>query len=159
MPRRSLKSVLTAFLHALDESRRLASDAHLWASPPVGGKRPTISRQRRDSMTELAFLRAFLAWEAFLAESFVLYLAGHRPPRGRAPKRYTFPPSLKSATDWVVPEGREYAEWTGVSTVITRAQRFFEHGRPYADVLANNRNALSESKTIRNSIAHASATA
>jgi hypothetical protein len=110
-------------------------------------------------MTELAFLRAFLAWEAFLAESFVLYIAGHRPPRGRTPKRYTFPPSLKTATDWVIPEGREYAEWTAVSAVITRAQRFFEHGGPYAEVLANNRNTLSESKIIRNAIAHASATA
>ena len=118
-----------------------------------------ISQRRSDWMIELAFLRAFLAWEVFLADSFVLYVAGHKPARGRAPKRYTFPPSLKTAGEWLIPEHRQYAEWNDVSTVITRSERFFEHGRPYAEVLRNHRHALSESKTIRNCIAHASSNA
>ena len=60
-------------------------------------------------MTELAFFRAFLGWEVFLEESFILYLAGQKPSRGRAPYRYTFPPNQKTAMDWLVPEGRPYA--------------------------------------------------
>lgn len=110
-------------------------------------------------MTELAFFRAFLAWETFLEESFVLYLAGQKPARGRSPHRYTFPPDLQTATQWVIPEGQDYATWTGASLVSRRAERFFKHGWPYAPVLRRVQNALDESRVLRNAIAHASANA
>lgn len=158
MARRSLKTSLSAFLHAIDESRRLAADAHSWASPGAGIRRPMISRQRRDSMTELAFLRAFLAWEMFLEESFVLYLVGLKPPRGRRPKRYAFPPNVRIAAEWVIPEGSwDHAKWTTVDKVCKRAERFFVNGGPFAVILKSNQNTLNESKTIRNAIAHMSA--
>ena len=107
-------------------------------------------------MTEHAFLHSFLAWETFLEESFVLYLAGQNPPRGRAPHRYVFPPNLQMATEWVVPEGRDYATWTIATHVANRAQRFFRDGRPYTPVLRNNQNTFDELRILRNAIAHAS---
>jgi len=160
MPRRSLKASLSAIVRSLNESRRLATDAYNWASPGPSGKRPMISSQRRDSMTELAFLRAFLAWETFLEESFVLYLAGQKPPRGRPPHRYTFPPSVKVAMEWVIPEGgKEFATWTVPLRVSERAERFFRGGSPFAPVLKSHQNALDDSRFLRNAIAHASASA
>jgi hypothetical protein len=110
-------------------------------------------------MTEMAFLRAFLAWETFLEESFVLYLSGQKPPRGRPAHRYTYPPNVKLATDWLIPEGRRYADWTNALIVAGRAERFFRSGWPFAPVLHSHHNALDESRILRNAIAHTSVSA
>jgi hypothetical protein len=153
---RQLRTVLADLLRSLQESRRLASDAYQWSLP---GARPHISRSRRDHLTEMAFLRAFLAWEVFVEESFVLYLLGQRAPRGRAPFRYAFPPNQRAAMDWVVPEGRAYAGWTVPAHVTNRAERFFRGGRPFAQVLRGNQSLLEETRIIRNAIAHRSMSA
>jgi hypothetical protein len=155
MPRRNLRTTLTAFIRTLNEGRRFAAEAYSWASR-TPGHRPTISVRRRNSITEHAFLHSFLAWEAFLEESFVLYLSGQRPPRGRAPQRYSFPPNIQIAMDWVVPEGKDYAMWTIANHVANRAERFFRHGAPYASVLRGNQNTLDELRILRNAIAHSS---
>src|SRR5208337_1094296 len=105
------------------------------------------------------FLRAFLAWEVFVEESFILYLSGQNPPRGRSPNRFAFPPNLKTAMEWVVPEGRPYAGWTVPAHVTNRAERFFRDGRPFADVLRANQHSLEEARIIRNAIAHKSMSA
>jgi len=109
-------------------------------------------------MTELAFLRGFLAWETLLEESFILYLLGQKPPRGRAPHRYAFPPNQRAAMDWVA-EGRSYARWTVATDVSRRAERVFRDGRPFAPVLRGNQNMLEEARIIRNAIAHESMSA
>jgi len=151
--RRQLRSVLNEFSRSLQECRQISVDAYNWSLP---GANPHISRARRDNMTEMAFLRAFLAWEVFVEESFILYLAGQNAPRGRPPNRYAFPPNFKTAMEWVVPEGRQYAGWTVPSHVSNRAERFFRDGRPFASVLRSNQNVLEETRTIRNAIAHKS---
>jgi len=110
-------------------------------------------------MVELAFFSAFLAWEDFLEETFILYLMGYKPPRGQVPKRYTFPPNLQIAGKWLIPEGKHFAEWTNCQTVCERAERFFRKGWPYADVLRSKQNNFDESKHIRNAIAHRSGSA
>jgi hypothetical protein len=156
---RTRQTVLAEFLRSLQECKSLAADAYLWSLPHAHGARPYIKRERRDSMTELAFLRAFLAWEVFLEKSFVLHLLGQKPPRGRAPYRYTFPPDQRTAMDWLVPEGRPYANWTGAAAVRTRAERYFRGGGHYAGVLSSNQNVLDETQTIRNAIAHESMSA
>jgi hypothetical protein len=107
-------------------------------------------------MIEIAFLRAFLAWEVFIEQSFILYLCGQKAPRGRAPRRYAFPPKQETAHLWVIPERRSFAEWTDPQDVSGRAERFFRDGRPFAPILRGNLNLLGEAKTIRNSIAHTS---
>lgn len=157
MSRRSLKATFNAFIRTVNEGKHLVADAYSWASPGNHGRRPLISLHRRNSMTEHAFLHSFLAWETFLEESFVLYLAGQKPPRGRAPHRYAFPPNLQVAMEWVVPEGRDYATWTIAMHVANRAQRFFRGGWPYTPVLRSNQSALEELRILRNAIAHASA--
>lgn len=156
MARRSLNTVRKGFLQNLKDSRQLAIDAYRWSIASHGARSPLISRQRRDSLTELAFFRAFLAWEAFLEESFILYLVGQLPPRGRAPQRYAFPPNQQAAMDWVIPEGRPFAEWTDTNKVSSRAERFFRTGRPFAPVLRSNQNVLEDARTLRNAIAHSS---
>lgn len=159
MAQRQLRSTLSDFAQSLQECRQLSADAHVWSVPGAYGVRPYISRRRRDYMTEMAFLRAFQSWEVFVEESFILYLWGRKPPRGRAPKRYAYPPDHKTAAEWVIPEGRDYAQWTHVKYVCERAERFFKGGRPYGPVLSGNQNLLDEARIIRNAIAHKSASA
>lgn len=156
MARRKLGAVLHDFSRSVEGCRQLAADAWAWSAPGAKGSRPAISPHRRDSMVELAFLRAFLAWETFLEESFILYLSGERPPRGRAPRRYAFPPNQRAAMEWVIPEGRRYARWTVAAEVSTRAERFFRDGRPFASVLRPNQSVLDEARLIRNAVAHES---
>lgn len=160
MAQRKVSTVLAQFLRGIRECERIATDAYDWSLPIAGAAtRPYISRRRRDSMTEMAFLRAFLAWEAFVEESFVLYLIGQRPPRGRAPRRHAFPPNHRTATEWVIPEGRHYASWTIPQHVTARAERFFYNGHPFAPVLRGNQSVLDEARIIRNAIAHESLSA
>ena len=159
MAHRKLHTVLGSCVRSMRECRTLAADAYRWSSPALPGQGPSISTKRRDSMTELAFLRAFLAWEAFLERSFVLYLSGQRPPRGRAPHRYAFPPNQAAAKEWVLPESRAYAEWTVATKVSARAERFFRDGRPFAPLLRGNQHLLDEARVIRNAITHESESA
>ncbi len=160
MAQRKLRTVLADFSRSFQECRRLAADAYLWSLPGAHGARPYISERRRDSLIELAFLRAFLAWETFLEQSFILYLTGQQPPRGRAPRRYAFPPNPRVAVVWLKPEsGRDYVDWTIATIVSVRAERFFQAGRPFASVLRGNQNVLDDARLIRNAIAHESASA
>ena len=158
MAPRRLPTVLADFARGLQECRQLAADAHLWSLPGPTPGRPLISQKRRDQLAEMAFLRAFMAWECFVEESFILYLIGQLPPRGRPPKRYAFPPNHRTAMDWVVPESRPYARWTNAAEVSGRAERFFEAGRPFSPVLRRNLNTLEEVRIIRNAVAHSSLT-
>jgi hypothetical protein len=153
-PRR-LHHVLAQCQSALVDCRKLAADAHRWWLP---GSRPHISRKHRDWMVEVAYLRSFLALEAFLEETFILYSLGHKAPRGRPPYRFTFPPNKKSANDWVQSENRPHTSWDA-NAVRRRAGRFFRNGDPFESVLSGQQSALEEARTIRNSIAHDSSEA
>jgi len=158
MAQRQLKTVLVAFKTRLNESRKLSIDVHKFIGG-VGAKALGAKTNHRELITELAFLRAFLAWEAFLEQSFILYLVGSRPPRGLAPQRYYLPPNQKLAKEWVVPEGQRYADWTDASRVRERSERFFRDGKPYSPVLKSHSNVLTESVTLRNAIVHGSMSA
>lgn len=105
-------------------------------------------------MIDLAYLKAYLAWEVFLEESFLLYALGKRPPRGAGPQRFAFPPTRREAREWLIGEGR-FARWD-VGSVKNRARRFFRGGRPYVGALQASTHALEQAATIRNAVAHRS---
>lgn len=149
-----LLQALNSFDRSIAEARKLANDAYSWSLV-----RPTLRGMtigRRDVMTELAFLRAFLAWEQFIEDVFILYMYGHKPPRGRAPTRLAFPPNLEAARDWVLPEDRSYASWEDAGRVIKRSARFFKHGEPFTTPLRANQSVFKEIVKLRNAVAHRS---
>jgi hypothetical protein len=152
VPQRQPHRALTELRKTLHDCMRLAADANRWSA---AGSRPRISRKRSESMMELAFFRAYLAWEAFLEESFVCYLLGMAAPRRSAPKRFTFPPSRREAKAWLVPEGRRYTSWDS-NAVRSRSQRYFRGGKPFHAALSSHQNALDQTKIVRNAIAHQS---
>ncbi len=157
MPAPRLRTALTSFTRSIREARELATDAQQWATPPHPGGPGQITPSRRDTLTEMAFLRALTSWEIFLEETFLLYLLGHRPPKGPPPRRYGFPPTPDAAMEWCT-EGRPFARWN-VSDVTRRANRWFKDGRPYTQVLRGHQSRLDQLVIIRNAIAHKSSSA
>jgi hypothetical protein len=157
MAARRLVTALNTFARALKEAKDLAYDARQWAVPPAPGSRAQITTQRRDLLTEIAFLRAFTGWEIFLEETFLLYLLGHQPPKGPPPRRYGFPQDKSAASEWCS-DGKEYAKWNSMD-VRRRANRWFKDGRPFTPALQSQQSRLDQLVTIRNAIAHESSAA
>lgn len=155
MPPLQLKSALTDFQQTITACTRLAGDARKWSMPGAPQK---LSRSRRDSLIELAFLRSFLAWEGFIEDSFILYMLGKLPPKGKAPVRFVLPPT-RPAAHTLAAGGRAYAKWDDSQDVVSLAERFFRGGVPYAGVLRSKQQLLQDVKTIRNACAHDSTSA
>ena len=160
MAHRKLSTVLATLTKRLNQTERLVAAADKWnrAAPAFPKGVPKFTEHHKDMVTEMAFFRAFLAWEAFLEESFVLYVWGKGPPRGNPPRcRFASPATRKLAEELLIPEGRKYADWSSVQNVTRRAERFLENGEPYCPVLRLQQSKLEEIETVRNTIAHASA--
>lgn len=156
---RKLNTVLASLNRRLSQIERLTIAAERWnraaARFPWGV--PKFTQRHRDMIVELAFLKAFLAWEAFLEESFVLYVWGKPPPRGAPPKCIYQPPRNRQLVEQlIVPEGKDYVDWTNVNIVTTRAMRFFAGGEPYSRTLRPHQSFLDNMRFIRNAIAHSS---
>lgn len=139
----------------LRRTEALASAAQQWTllSTPEGI--PRFSTDHMHLVTELAFLRSFLAWEVFLEESFVLFLLGKRAPKARPANRKVVPRSRTVAMQLMKGE-RDWADWTVPSTVLHRAERFFDQGEPFSSVLKDQQSKLEDIKCIRNALAHSS---
>lgn len=154
MAHNSLHTVLAALVGNLDETERLAANTDKWMliTPPKGI--PRFSSRHREVVIELAFFRAFLAWEVFLEESFVLYLLGKTPPAGKTPVRYVVPPNRAMAERLLVPEDRSYARWNIAIKVADRAERCFRDGRPFSPALKSRTSMFNEMRVLRNAIAH-----
>ena len=156
MPHSKLVTILRALKNKLDKVERFAIAARRWAYPAKQAVVPKFTIYHKDLVIEMAFLRAYSAWESFLEESFILYLWGKSPPLGTGPRRYANPPTRKIAERLVLSEGRDYADWSEAQNVVKRAERFFEEGQPYSDALRSQQSRLQDIKTIRNAIAHSS---
>jgi hypothetical protein len=151
----SLRTVLVDLTRNLNETEKLAAAAHQWISVsfPTGVTR--FSLRHREIVTGLAFFQAFLAWEAFLDESFTLYLWGKRPPTGRPPRRLYMPATRNEATRLIVGE-RSYTDWTKISELQHRAKIYFKSGEPYKSAFTGQKEIFTEMSDIRNAIAHSS---
>jgi hypothetical protein len=106
-------------------------------------------------LLELAFLRVFLAWEAFLEESFILYLLGRAGPKHFLPNRLATPPTRKSAI-LLTTGGLRYVDWADADQVRKRAARFFKNGRPYEKAICIRIGILENMHVLRNALVHRS---
>lgn len=114
-----------------------------------------VSRIQIEIITELAFLRIFIAWENFLEESFVRYAVGAESPSGYRPTRLIEPKNMSHALD-LISSGREYVIWNSASEIISRAERYFREGEPFKNAIQGASSDLNDMNTIRNRIAHKS---
>ena len=108
-------------------------------------------------LVESAFLRLFVAWEAFLESTFVNYMLGTQSLQGNVLQRYVSPRNVDHAHSMVV-GGMRYADWSTPDVVRKLAKLFFDGGEPYETVLAQIHADLLDLKTVRNAAAHLSST-
>lgn len=141
----SLVHVLRDFEKQVDSSKDLISKV----------KNLGLTRIGIEIITELAFLRIFIAWENFLEASFIRYLVGARSPSKYRPRRLISPRNMSHALD-ILSSDREIINWNSASLVILRAERCFREGEPYKNAIQAATLDLNDMNTIRNRIAHKS---
>jgi hypothetical protein len=120
---------------------------------------PKFSLRHRETVTRLAFLQVFLAWEAFLEESFILYLLGKKPPIGPQPKRLDYRPTTRKQAFRYIVGDRNYADWTKIGDLRDRSKKYFVLGKPFTDAFIGEQINFEEMAVIRNAIAHSSTAA
>lgn len=106
-----------------------------------------------ETLHEFAYLRVFLAWEAFLEQTFFRYLCGYRNTVGQETIRNpSYCATLTDAENAVLGE-RDYVLWHNPQKVVSRAQTFFVRGR-HEQVIRSNQARLELFAKVRHRIAH-----
>ena len=104
-------------------------------------------------LNELRFVRATLAWEEFVEQSFVCYLRGSRSVLGHAYMlAQPVAPNLVAALSLAIGPA-PYGKWLNERWTLTRASHLFVGTHPYI-VLASP--SFPEIRAIRNRIVHRS---
>src|SRR6266850_3459596 len=108
---------------------------------------------RVELLYELAFLRIYASWEAFLEESFFRYLCGFSSRFGQSSMvRGRYFPNLSDAQRSVL-SGHRYLLWHSVDQVARRCSRHMRACR-HEIVLSSNRARLENLGAIRHRIVH-----
>lgn len=158
MANKSLGTLRSSAIASLDDSVELTARAETWHARLRHNKTARMTNSHFNQLIELAFLRTFLTWEAFLEEAFTLYLLGNATSGGYQPFKYVAPVDRQHAGDLMLAEAR-HVDWTAPDRVIQRANRFFKSGGPFVTGIRPRIQVLNNMKTIRNAITHASSDA
>ncbi len=145
--------VLHDLTQDINQANRLVDASIRWHNRGSINGLPQFTLNYVDLVVEMAYLKSFLAWEEFLQESFVLYLLGKVSPSGYRPTCCISPRNRNHALD-ITRNGRSYADWTAVNSIVDRAGIFFNRGEPFSNSLRPKTNLFDEMKTIRNALAH-----
>ena len=151
--RLSVIAAFDLFNRRKDISVQLVNKAHREDSRG----RYILSAEQRRAITEYAFLRLFIAWEAFIEESFLKYSVGVASCRGNIVIRILNPQSEEHAYS-IIRGGKAFIEWSNVDIIRPAAKLIFHDGGPFETPLSSILQSINEAKTIRNSIAHISRT-
>ena len=103
---------------------------------------------------ELAYLRAFAAWEQFLEEGFLRYLCGYSAGHGQerlAGGAYYGTLELAKAA---VYGNQQYILWHNPQRIVQRANQFFSQTR-HGAVIGSMQGRIQSFAAIRHRIAHA----
>lgn len=153
MANRTLGSLLASSVKEFEGAIQLTARANVWQGHLQHFHAARFKKEHYAQIVELALMKAFLTWEGFLEESFILYLLGKASPTGYAPVRHATPMNRQHAVELVASDAR-HTDWTAPSRVVSRATRFFKGGRPFVSVIRPQTNLLDNLKTIRNALSH-----
>jgi len=109
-----------------------------------------------NQLNELRFVRATLAWEEFVEQSFICYLRGSRSVLGHSYSLSTpVAPNLVAALALAIGPA-SYGKWLNERWTLGRASALFVGTHPY---IALSSPAFPEIRAIRNRIVHRSESA
>jgi hypothetical protein len=107
-------------------------------------------------ISELAFLRIYMAWEMLLEDSFTRFMCGASSLSGSRPRCYVKPRNIDHARELLIGPKLRYADWSDAQLVIERAELIFAGGKPFALPVRAALAELNDMRIIRNCIAHRS---
>lgn len=162
MPGRPPKTahVRESFLAASSSSRELVKAISGLSGINPSSQCPRLHTEQARRVVELAFLGLVSAWEEFLEQSFVRYLAGATADQGYAPDlRMGKASDIAHAYHLVSGDpnfdpARNYAKFGDPKWVIAISKNYFALGAPYATVLHANIEPLQHAVKLRNRVAH-----
>lgn len=156
MPRQ-MPPLRAAFHRQVAEAMRLAEIGEIARAQASAGSQ--IRRQlhpgRVQLLYELAFLRMFLAWEAFLEQAFLRYLCGYASRHGTAvPQAGVSLSRTLADAEATVLRGRNFVLWHSPSQVLGRCQQMFG-SCPIETVVRSSTARLEAFAAVRHRIVHA----
>lgn len=154
MARRRLSLVLDDFLSSIDQVVALHSLFNILYRDSSVDPSYRLKTHQFYFLVSSLYLRAFLAWEQLVEESFLLYIMGRRSPRGyEAPRKIQQRITHSHAISLVQGTGK-YPRWADLGAIIRVSKSFFVGGRPFANKLKPKTNLLNDMRTTRNACAH-----
>ena len=116
--------------------------------------RRNLHPARIELLYELAYLRIFVSWEAFLEQVFLRYLCGHVSARGPVVLA-TGISAIRTIADAeaAVLGNRRFVLWHDPQKVIARSKRFFTKC-PIETIVLSNATRLEHLASVRHRITH-----
>ena len=152
--------VLRSFLAASRSARDIVSAVSEVAAINPNTTGPRLHPEQARRVVELAFLGLVSAWEEFLEQSFVRYLAGAKSGSDyAAPLRLGSASCIKHAYQLISgdPEydpARNYSRFGEPKWVIAISRNYMAQGSPYATKLHPSLEILNAAVRLRNRVAH-----
>lgn len=155
MAQNKVEAVLNGFTSEVNKAYKLIMYSSHWNELRRGTTIPSFSKSHFESIIELSYLKAYLSWERFLEEAFLLLLLGQAPNPKTQLIRYAVPRNRKHAIEFVM-QGKDFIDWASPEEIRVRANLFFKNGRPFDKPISSITHQLKNMKTIRNAITHSS---
>lgn len=149
-------------LRSLSSAKKLVESVQKVGAIHPNTKGPRLHTEHVRRVIELAFLGIVSAWEEFLEQVFVRYLAGAKSDSGYSPTlRVGKAIDIGHAYHIVSadPEydpAKLYLRFGEPGWTVSVAKIYFEGGRPFAPALTDNKDRLMDAMKLRNRVAHAS---
>lgn len=121
---------------------------------PRSFTRAHLTPARLESLYEMAYLRMFVSWEAYLEQVFLRYLCGYSSRYGTAPLNsgISYFSTLANAENALYGNSA-FLLWHNPSTVADRSRQFFRLGT-IENVVSSSTARLNALAAIRHRIAH-----
>lgn len=144
------------FAQRVNESLQIVSSSEtLWlTAPPASVVRRQLKASQMEALYESVYLRIFSAWESFVEDVLVRFMAGHETP-GHRPTRVSSCPRLSSVTSARVYlyGNKDYLLWHNPLTSANRIAGYIS-ASPVELVLRSKQSRLQAFADIRHRIAH-----
>ncbi len=154
-------SVRDQFITVLDSNLNLYEEMLPHANYSYHNNRAAIHPTQANRIVGMCFMSTVGAWEEFLGDSFIRYMAGASTPSYQPVLKIGSCKGISHAVDVLAGESdydlaKNYMTWTKYSDVCSKATVFFERGEPYTKVPAVFKERVADAIYIRNRVAHGS---
>jgi hypothetical protein len=149
------------FIRVLDSNLNLFETILPYAKFSYHNNKASFHPAQATRVVGLCFMSSVGAWEEFLGDTFIRYLAGARTP--------SYIPKLKIGKCLGISHAievlggksgydlsRNYLTWTNYGDVISKAKIYFDRGEPFSKVPHVYKDRIADAIVIRNRVAHTS---